>query len=355
MNTHHPPRNLRNSRRNFLKLFAAKSSERASRLWVFRSLWAILCCALHRRFRQYDRRWLRIPEAAVRAADASPGGEGPARPCPICFVTDSLYLFPTLVAAHSILHAPGRTGEINILYTDPEPEKLAALKRLPGFSIRVPASPPMEKVSEVSYVSNAALRKFDLPEIFPDYDRILYLDSDTLVVGDLSRLSEFDLTGVCAAAVIDPIASLRGYALLRLGTSVYINSGVMLLNLERMRAEGIAEKLRTAKQREKIPFYMDQDSFNIVLNEKLRLLPPQYNWMPGNLEHYRIPRRRVARLYGLDENDFPIAPLILHYTNIVKPWDDEAASPANALWQKEAAATREWLHSQGLDVLLPPR
>ena len=338
------------------KLFALGEAPGASRLWTVKYLRAVVRGAFSRRFGHYDRSWIEMPDQLPDNETAGCVGTSVAPPCPVCFITDRKYLFPTLIAVHSLLNSAvgKKTGPIHILCLGLTEAELAALQKLPDISVAVPSQPAMERIKEIAYVTVTSLRKCDLPELFPDYDRILYLDSDILIRRDISPLSAVDFKGAYAAAVIDPIATLRGYAQLRLGTKVYVNSGVMLLNLKQMRFENISGKLREAKRREKTPFYMDQDSFNTVFDGHLLLLPPEYNWMPGNLEYYRIKPRQVAALYGMDESKFPLLPRILHYTNAFKPWNGRSSSKFSELWRKEAELTGKWLAEKGLTALLPP-
>lgn len=331
---------------NLKRFFYRGPSPRASRLWGIRALREILCEGVCGCLFPPDPRLLEI-RPRVSSADATS-----AQSCPVCWITDRDYLFITLISVHSMMKYAPSGCPLFILARDLTSSDRKALERIPGIAVMEPPSDRGRDVDKTSYVTSTALHKFDLPELFGSFDRLLYLDSDTLVCGGLDGLFRFDLRDALVAGVVDPLAVLRGHAAERLGTSAYINSGVLLMNLASMRAERVPERLWAAKLGETVSFYMDQDAINTVLDGRIRLLPPHYNWMPGNLARYRISLRRAAFLYGLTEADFPIDPAILHYANMVKPWHAAGDVPLRALWLAEAEETEAWLKSLNAAELL---
>ena len=128
--------------------------------------------------------------------------------------------------------------------------------------------------------SKAACYRLILPMLLPEVDRCLYIDSDTLVVGSVLPLWEMDMTDYYLAGVFYDISSLRDQTVGNHipGVETYINSGVLFMNLSRMRRDGIQKKLL-----EKVRNYLvvDQDLLNIICYGGIRLLPPEYNCMPG--------------------------------------------------------------------------
>lgn len=128
--------------------------------------------------------------------------------------------------------------------------------------------------------SKAAFYRLLLPELLPEVKVCLYLDSDTLIVDDIMPLWEFDLSGCYLAGVFEDIAAVRPQTVgTRIpGIDTYINSGVLLLNLELMRRDSLQEKLLEGELDAAAP---DQDLLNIVCYGKIRLLPPEYNYILG--------------------------------------------------------------------------
>ena len=128
--------------------------------------------------------------------------------------------------------------------------------------------------------SKAACYRLILPMLLPEVDLCLYIDSDTLVVGSVLPLWETDMTDDYLAGVFYDISSLRDQTVGNHipGVETYINSGVLLMNLSRMRRDGIQKKLMEGVQNYLV---VDQDLLNVICYGGIRLLPPEYNSMPG--------------------------------------------------------------------------
>ena len=106
-------------------------------------------------------------------------------------------------------------------------------------------------------------------KIFPDLDRILTIDVDTVVNENISELWELDLTDYYIAAVKEKDLS-KQY------NRPYINMGVAMLNLDKIRQdkkdEELIDNLNTYFYR-----YSEQDCFNEVLKDGILTLPSDYN------------------------------------------------------------------------------
>ncbi|MCR5773457.1 MAG: hypothetical protein K6G42_00090 [Lachnospiraceae bacterium] len=192
-----------------------------------------------------------------------------------------------------------------------------------GHQIRFYDIPEEDRISKVrlfqSGYTEGILYRLHLPGLLPDVSRIIYLDVDILANGDIRDLWEMDTGDVAAAGVWDP--PLFGYkpvgkaersSLLPMWEEVdwneYINSGVLILNLDRIRNEhDLAE--------EAIDFwntfgfaYPDQDAINYLLRGKKCLLPARFNafskYYPvvkeGMFYHYTYMAEDRERLSGVD-------------------------------------------------------
>ena len=122
-----------------------------------------------------------------------------------------------------------------------------------------------------------------LPELLPDVDRVLYIDGDALAVDDLTPLWHTDLGDEYAAAVpnvLEPWNSSRPADLGLSGPTEYLNSGVLLLDLRRMRADDMTMRLVTyARSRGDRLSGLDQDTLSAVLAGRWRRLHPRWNCM----------------------------------------------------------------------------
>lgn len=108
-----------------------------------------------------------------------------------------------------------------------------------------------------------------IAKLIPD-DRILMLDVDTVICGDLSDLWNTDMKDKWFCAAPEYFASHRPY-----GTKYY-NVGVLLLNLEQIRKDGIDDKLIDFLHHKRVP-YAEQDAWNALGMAKAMDMPVRYN------------------------------------------------------------------------------
>lgn len=115
-----------------------------------------------------------------------------------------------------------------------------------------------------------------IPELLSDEDRVIYLDSDTIVVGSFKDLIGIDLKNNYCAAVLDvPLPNFKD----KVGFSSqdnYYNSGVLLMDLDKLRKDNIQDKLVASIDKQ--VKYADQDVLNIVLKGRILTIPPKYNF-----------------------------------------------------------------------------
>ena len=173
---------------------------------------------------------------------------------PVVFATDENYVVPTYVAAYSMLKNAKLEWnfDIYVMIPDSMPEKgknvLSKLEEVRdnckvNFLNMKNAFQNVEM--QISYITPATYYRLLLPELLPQYDKCLYLDSDIIVVGDVSEIYDAQkqdvwLTGVVAGN--PALSSLKGQERLvhsrKLGINTidtYVNAGVLVFNLKAMR------------------------------------------------------------------------------------------------------------------------
>ena len=251
------------------------------------------------------------------------------------FICDRGYVMQTTVAIRSLLDSSAESvPEVFVVSYGLEQEQEKELLSLSreGASVRLLRgdgcfSEDSFSVQESRYrvATKAALLKFYLPALLPDLDRVLYLDGDIIVRRDLSPLAEIELGGRLAAVVRDLPQVF--YEKQLLGESRdYFNSGVMLLNLRQMRAEGLTERLVEMKKACPDDKLMDQNVLNRAMAGRVLQLPMIYNVCYANLRR-RWRRERMARqineAYGTgfrSLRQIREAAAIIHYSSGEKPW-----------------------------------
>lgn len=261
----------------------------------------------------------------------------------ICMITDDNYIMPTSVAIHSMITNKGEEQYNFYIITSnlsEESEKKFKDFEQNGVCINIIREDAEKRFNglhqfradSICVASLSALLKFIIPDLFPQLDRILYLDGDIIVTSDLEELYNTDLKGNYIAAVID---SGTLYWTNEFISSVkhYFNSGVMLMDLKKMREDHISEVLIETKRNLADSSLMDQNVFNIVFNNKIKLLPIQYNFLPLSLERAKSKWdiNSLNKKYGTaykTESELYLDAKIIHYSSKDKPWNYSEASYA---------------------------
>jgi lipopolysaccharide biosynthesis glycosyltransferase len=262
---------------------------------------------------------------------------------PIVFITDNNYVLPTGVAITSLVlnKKPEAVYKIYVIVTeDVTAGNRSKLIDCGGEKARVTliemdAGVLNEYAVPGYYVPPCDLLKFNIPGLLPQYEKILYLDGDILVYGDLAELYGADISGVYLGAVSDFAAIVYGFHK-RLGIVNYFNAGCLLLNSARMRREGFEELLYRIKKQNPDYRCMDQDMFNVAVKSKIVFSPVKYNVM---LHHFLYSiRGGIAKLneyYGTSYKSFDLLlkdAVIVHLTYEHKPWK-----------YKDAVMHKEWM------------
>lgn len=255
---------------------------------------------------------------------------------PVVMFTDNNYVIPTIVTITSLIENKNVNTEygIYVLGNNLSEENLRLLNSLSGVKAENHKSRFSQFEGTHQHVSSTDLFKFDLPETFPQYDKILYMDVDMIVQGDLSSLYATELGDNYVAAVKDMRGMVSGHHHIRNNLVSYFNAGMMLLNLKKMRNENISEKLIDYKLHKDQGFFMSQDALNCTFGIKVKYLSPVYNYMGPNLEKYT--KDEIIEFYNISEAEYEQVvnnATIIHLTNKKKPWKTQYVWGAD-LWRK---------------------
>lgn len=189
-----------------------------------------------------------------------------------------------------------------------------------------------------AWASSAVYFPLALPSICDD-DRILFLDADTLVTGDLSEFYNQNLNGYYAAAVHDygMVSNIDNGELIKIDDTnkitakeyfenhlnwnseemkKYFNSGMILMNLKSMREDHVEEKIFQSLK-DRIFAFPDQDCINYICHEKVKIVEPKFNFMVLHDNTWNTLTEEVQnRLIKYKEEKE--LPLIIHF--LKKPW-----------------------------------
>ena len=171
------------------------------------------------------------------------------------------------------------------------------------------------------HVTKGALFRLLLPELLTA-NKVIYLDCDIVVTLDIRQLWDIDLQRQSVAAVMDPgipkFPELIRERIKGTGVSLdgYFNSGVMVLDLDRIRLTGnlFQRAIRYLKTHPESVFH-DQDALNYLFQKECRYLDSRFNKIASRAEPHEIR-----------------TPAIWHFAG-VKPWQ-QYTSPLDMLYWK---------------------
>ena len=130
------------------------------------------------------------------------------------------------------------------------------------------------------HVSKACFLRLLIPRLFPDLDRALYVDIDTLCTGNISELYNADFDNNYLMACRGHLYSDKQAK--QLGLKHYINSGVLLFNIPLMNKEDyfkqILDNWRGSLGKQE-PFSADETIINWVFHKKIKLVSEKFNYI----------------------------------------------------------------------------
>ncbi len=158
-----------------------------------------------------------------------------------------------------------------------------------------------------------------------DVDRVLYLDGDTIVRGDLSELWGLNMHGKTIGMSIEPTIGQQMKRDLNLIDYPYHNAGVLLIDLKRWR-ETNAGKIIIDFYRENDGKLLgnDQDAINVSMKDEIYVISPKYNFYNIFYQYsYRFLCKLMNPVKYISEEVYQNAikdPVIIHYLGEERPW-----------------------------------
>lgn len=163
-----------------------------------------------------------------------------------------------------------------------------------------------EKASSNRYISKNAYYRLSIGELLPNLNKVIYLDSDTICLKDLTNLYNLNFLGKMFLAKINTFNNKD--------LSFSINSGVLLLNLDYMRIKKVEHKVLTLLNNGFNDPVLDQAIINIYFKEYIGFLPTEYNTFTFSYDIVKKYYKETGGLYDFDSLYFSFKyPSIIHY------------------------------------------
>jgi len=183
---------------------------------------------------------------------------------------------------------------------------------------------------------SAYIRLFVLLYLPLDIEKVLYLDADIVVNGNIIELWETDISNYAIAAVDDSFPyCIQMNRRLGYTKEYYFNSGVMLMNLLWLRNNHFCQLVSDfLKFHIDLIYFHDQDILNYLLHNNRLVL--DYRW---NMYEDRIPEEILEWPRKPELVNAMRHPVIIHYASFMKPWFKECLHPKRHLYYQYLAET----------------
>lgn len=236
---------------------------------------------------------------------------------PVFYAVDDKYI-PILGASiKSLIENSSKNNkyEIKILYTSVSEENQERIKKIGKENINIEFVSVSRQLKEINsklytrnYFSNTTYFRLYIPELYPEYDKAVYIDSDTIVLTDIANLYNQNIEDNLLAAIPDgavqTIPVFQEYVEKVIGVidyNNYFNAGILLMNLKELRKHKLQEKFLYLLEKVKFEVAQDQDYLNRICKGRVKLLDFAWNRMP---------------VMGGEDEDIKI----IHYNLGFKPW-----------------------------------
>ena len=243
------------------------------------------------------------------------------REIPIFFTIDDSYAPFLAVALNSAIKNsdPQRNYKAIVLYQDLGADNISRLQSLQTENFKIELMPiraNMEALDDrmsnrlrCDYFTLTIYFRLFIPSMFPQYDKGIYIDSDVVLTDDIAKLFDIDIgenyIGACNDLSIADIPPLVAYTEKAVGVNAkeYINSGVLLMNLKKMRDDDLeGHFLALLNKYHFDSIAPDQDYLNAMCNGKIYYLEEKWDTMPND-----------AKLMLTETS-------LIHYNLFSKPW-----------------------------------
>ena len=251
---------------------------------------------------------------------------------PIFYACDDAFVKYTIVSLNSMIKNASTDYDykiylLNTNITEDMRKRLSALQNDNFEVIFTDVNEYLENVNKDlpirHYYSNTTYYRFFIAELFPEYDKAIYIDSDTIVQGDISELYNTDIgdayIGACHEQAMVQVDVYGTYAEKVVGVSRhnFFNAGMMLMNTKQFRDKQVLRKFIYHLGEYNFVVTQDEDYLNLICKDHVYWLDQRWNT--------ELPE---SFFYDYD----PRTAYILHYIMTNKPWHYRECRAADIFW-----------------------
>ncbi|MBE5883078.1 MAG: hypothetical protein E7291_01450 [Lachnospiraceae bacterium] len=250
---------------------------------------------------------------------------------PIFYACDNNFVKYTVVSMKSMMcnASEDYRYKIHILNIDIDEELQRQIKEMENEHFQISFENVMSYLESVSdrlpirdYYSKTTYYRMFIAEMFPEYDKVIYIDSDTIVLGDVSELYHQEIGDHYVAAANEQVMiqeDIYGQyveKVLGIDRHQYFNAGLLVINCNEFRNNCILEKFMELLDEYTFVVTQDEDYLNLLCRNKVFWLEQQWN-------------TEVFGEIAYDESTFKM----LHYIMVSKPWHYEDCRLKDYFWK----------------------
>jgi len=172
------------------------------------------------------------------------------------------------------------------------------------------------------YYSIAIFYRLFIPNLFPYYEKAIYLDADMVILDDAAKLYEMEMGNNMLIATTDMVVneseSFCKYSRVALGLEPekYINSGMLVMNLREMRKEKIEQKFIYLLLKYNMEVIApDQDYLNLLCKDRIKYIDESWDKMPDFGKDYEVKDLHI-----------------IHFNMMRKPWHYKEVPYSDVFW-----------------------
>ena len=265
---------------------------------------------------------------------------------PIFYACDDAFVKYTIVSLKSIIENASKDYQykVHVLHTDISLDMMNKTKELANDNFSIEFNNVDSFLKSIShklplrhYYSKTTYYRLFIAEMFPDYDKAIYIDSDTVVLGDIAELYNHDLgdnyIGACNEQAMVQVDVYGTYCETVVGVdrNQFFNAGMMVINCVQFRQKKILDQFIKLLGTYNFIVTQDEDYLNVICKGKVKWIDNSWNTeVIGDIK------------YSDDEIN------MIHYIMVAKPWQFHDCRLKHHFW-KYAEMTS--VYQEILDVL----
>ena len=237
---------------------------------------------------------------------------------PIFYACDDNFVKYTAVSLRSIMDnaSKNRKYTVHVLNTNISDDMKQVLNEMQNEQFEVRFDDVTDYLRSISdklplrdYYSKTTYFRLFIAEMYPEYDKAIYIDSDTIVTGDIAELYDYELgdnyVGACNEQVMiqEDVYGTYVEQVLGIERDNYFNAGMLVINCEQFRKNKVLDSFIELLHTYNFVVTQDEDYLNLICHNKVCFLPQKWNV-------------EVFGTLACKEEDI----CMLHYIMVSKPW-----------------------------------